>query len=206
MITDVQEYFERGCGRCARFDTPDCAARLWSSGLADLRRICLDMGLSEHAKWGHPCYMHAGRNIAIIGAFRADFRLSFFNAALMTDPNGILRQQGPNSPTADAIRFTTDADVDAQEPVIRAYLQEAMDYATRGLTAPKTETALTLPDELVEALDADPELAEAFHALTPGRQKSYVINLNGAKKPETRIARITKFRDKIIAGKGALDR
>ncbi len=206
MITNVEDYFTKGCGRCDRYDTPDCSTRLWQTGLAELRRICRESGADETAKWGHPCYVRNGRNIAIIGAFRGDFRLSFFNAALMKDPEGVLEHQGPNSQHADALRFTCNDQVQAKEAVIRAYLKEAIGYAEAGVKPEKNWTELPWPDELAEALDADPELAEAFHQLTPGRQKSYIINLNGAKKSETRIARIEKFRPKILAGKGALDR
>ncbi len=206
MITDIDDYFAKGCGRCPRFDTPDCSTKRWQAGLRSLRAICLDTGLSEHVKWAHPCYMHAGRNIAIIGAFREDFRLSFFEAALMTDPESLLEKQGPNTRYPDMIRFNANDQVAMRETTIRVYLAEAMRYAEEGRRAPKDDKALDLPDELTDALDADPELADAFHALTPGRKKSYVINLNGAKKPETRVARIEKFRDKIIAGKGAQER
>ncbi|PRY86124.1 YdeI/OmpD-associated family protein [Donghicola tyrosinivorans] len=206
MITEIEDYFDKGCDRCARFATPDCSTRLWAGGLGDLRRICRDAGLEETVKWGHPCYMHAGRNIVIMGAFRGDFRLTFFNAALMTDPEGVLERSGPNSRHPDILRFKGNDQVAAREPVIRAYLAEAMAYAQEGRKPPRDEVVLEFPEELTEALDADAELAEAFHALTPGRQKSYVINLRNAKKPETRTARIIGFRDKILAGKGALDR
>lgn len=206
MITDIEDYFLNGCGRCERFATPDCSAKFWDRGLKNLRRICLDTGLTETVKWGHPCYMHSARNIVIIGAFRGDFRISFFNAALMKDPKTVLEKQGPNTRHADMIRFTDNAQVAKMEPVIRAYLAEAMSYAEAGIKPPKEPNNIELPDELVEALDADPELAEAFHKLTPGRQKSYVINLNSTKKSETRISRIGKFRDKIHAGKGATER
>jgi uncharacterized protein YdeI (YjbR/CyaY-like superfamily) len=120
MITDIEDFFTRGCGRCDRFDTPDCSARHWQAGLADLRRNCRDMGLVETVKWGHPCYMHGGRNVAIIGAFRGDFRLTFMNAALMKDPEGMLQKQGPNSQHPDMISFETDGQVGAQEAAIRA--------------------------------------------------------------------------------------
>lgn len=206
MITKTNDYFAQGCGRCERFGTADCSARLWADGLAELRRICLGAGLEEAAKWGHPCYMHAGRNIAIIGAFRGDFRLSFFNAALLKDPESILEKQGPNTRHADMIRFTSQKQVKKLKPVVTAYLTEAAGYAEAGIKPPKDDTELELPSELIEALGADPELHEAFHKLTPGRQKSYVLNLASAKKPATRVARIAKFRDKILAGKGALDR
>jgi uncharacterized protein YdeI (YjbR/CyaY-like superfamily) len=203
VITEIEDFFTKGCGRCERFATPDCSTRRWESGLADLRRICLSAGLSEVVKWGHPTYMHAGRNIAIMGAFREDFRLTYFNPALMTDPEGALERQGPNTQNADCIRFTRNEEVQEKEAVIRAYLAEAKGYAEKGLVAPKVEREIELPDELVEAMDSDPDLAEAFHMLTPGRQKSYVIALSSAKTSATRVARIGKFRGKIIAGKGA---
>ena len=206
MITDTEDYFIKGCGRCARFDTPDCATKGWAAGLRKLREVCLSVDLEETVKWAHPCYMHAGRNIAIIGAFREDFRLSFFNAALMKDPEQVLRLQGPNTKHADMIRFTSNDGVAEMEPVIRAYLSEAKDYAERGVKPPRDDSDLAFPEELAAALDADPELAEAFRNLTPGRRKSYVINLSSAKQSETRMKRIAKFRDKIIAGKGAMER
>jgi uncharacterized protein YdeI (YjbR/CyaY-like superfamily) len=168
-----------------------------------LRRICLDMGLSEHVKWGHPCYMHAGRNIVLIGALRGDFRLSFFKAALLKDPEGLMTRQGPNTQNPDTIQFSDVAQVSALEPTLRAYIAEAMGYADAGLLPVKVPQEIELPDELVEAMDADPELAEAFHALTPGRQRSYVIVLGQAKASATKVARIEKLRPKILAGKGA---
>ena len=206
MITDPDDFFTKGCGRCERFATPDCSTRSWIDGLNDLRRICLDMGLDETVKWAHPCYMHAGRNIAIFGAFRGDFRLSFMNAGLINDTDGVLEPQGPNSQTPGMLRFTAVGQVGEMESVIRAYLRQLMDHAEAGTKPPKVEREIDMPDELTEALDADPELAEAFQALTPGRQKSYMFNLNQAKQSATRTARIEAFREKIIAGKGALER
>ena len=206
MITDVEDFFSKGCGRCERFATPDCSTRKWIGGLNELRRICRDSGLVESVKWAHPCYMHGDRNIAIIGAFRNDFRLTFFNAALMQDPEGLLEKQGPNTRYPDMIRFTDNDRVATLEPAIRSYLREAVGYAKSGTLPAKEPGAIELPDELVEALDADPELAEAFHRLTPGRQRSYAINIGSAKKPETRIARIAGFRPKILSGKGATER
>jgi len=206
MITEIDDYFTKGCGRCDRFATPDCSTRPWAQGLADLRRICRDAGLAETVKWAHPCYMHAERNIAIIGAFRADFRLSFFDAVLLKDPERILEQQGPNTRHPDMIRFSANEQVAERELLILSYLRETMVYAEQGLKPPKEENSLDLPDELVAALDDDPELAEAFLALTPGRQKSYVIALSSAKKSETRAARIASFRGKMVTGKGAMER
>ena len=206
MITDPEDFFTKGCGRCDRFATPDCSTRRWIDGLNTLRRICLEMGLTETVKWAHPCYTHAGRNVAIFGAFRGDFRLSFMNPGLLKDTEGVLEPQGPNSRTPSMIRFTAVGQVGAMEPVIRAYLRQLMDHAEAGTQAVKVAHEIDTPDELIDALDADPELAEAFHALTPGRRNSYLFNLNQAKQSATRVARIEKFRDRIIAGKGALER
>jgi len=206
LISNIEDYFNFGCGRCARFATPDCSVRHWSTGLASLRQICLDMELVETVKWGHPCYMYADRNIAIFGAFRNDFRISFMNASLLKNPSPALEPIGPNSLTPSIIRFAQNDKVFEQVAVIRAVVAELKGYAKAGIKPTSVERHFDMPDELIEALDTDPELAEAFAALTPGRQKSYMFNLSQAKKPETRIARIEKFRNKIIAGKGALER
>ena len=206
MITDVEDYFAKGCGRCDRFGTPDCSTRAWLQGLLELRRIARDMGLTETAKWGHPCYMHAGRNICIIGAFRGDFRLSFMNAALLSDPDGALERQGPNTKVPDCLRFTDTAAVAGREPLIRDLLAQAMRHAEAGTLPAKDAGDVTLPDELVQALDSDPELAEAFHSLTPGRQRSWVLHLTSSATPATRFNRIDKGRTKIMAGKGATER
>lgn len=205
MIVAIEDYFAKGCGRCARFATPECSTKRWADGLGRIRRICLELQLVETVKWAHPCYMHKGRNIVILGALRDELRVSFFGAALMQDPEAVLERQGPNTRHPDMIRFTDDAQVIAMEGILRAYLKQAMGYAEAGIRPPKQEWVLDLPDELAEALVADAELANAFHALTPGRQRSYVIHLNSAKKPETRISRIVAFRSRILAGKGAME-
>jgi uncharacterized protein YdeI (YjbR/CyaY-like superfamily) len=206
MITDADDFFTKGCGRCQRFATPDCSTRLWIEGLNGLRRICLEMGLEETVKWAHPCYMHAGRNVALFGAFRTDFRLTFLNARLLVDSEGVLEPQGPGSGTPGMIRFTAVGQVGEREPVIRTYLRQLMDHAEAGTEPPKVDREIDVSGELTDALDADPELAEAFAALTPGRRRGYLINLNQAKQPATRVARIEKFRDRIIAGRGLIER
>lgn len=205
MITDPDVYFAKGCGRCDRFATPDCSVQHWLAGVTALRRLCLAAGLTETAKWGHPCYMHAGRNVAMIAAFRDTFRLTFFDAALPPDPAGILEKRGPNSRAADQISLTDATAVDAMAPVLRDYLAAARAMAEQDRPArPRAE--LALPDELAEALEADPVLAEAFNALTPGRQRSWALHLVSSANPATRRARIEKGRDRIIAGKGATER
>jgi uncharacterized protein YdeI (YjbR/CyaY-like superfamily) len=202
MITAIEDYFTKGCGRCPRFETPDCSTRRWAAGLVALRRICLEAGLAETVKWGHPCYMWGDRNIALMGAFRDDFRLNFMNASLMTDPDGILEKRGPNTRHPDMVYFTDAAQVVAKEGIITAYLQEAIGYARAGVKPVKETGDIELQPELMDALDSDPEFSEAFMALTPGRQRSYVLHLGSTENSTTRMARIGKFRDKVLAGKG----
>lgn len=206
MITEADDYFAQGCGRCRRFGTADCATQRWAEGLAALRRLCLAAGLEEAVRWGHPCYRHAGRNVALIGALRGDFRLSLFEAGLIEDPEGLLEPSGPNAQQADMIRFRSAAEVEARAGAIRALLQQGMRHAEEGRRAPRTREVPELPEALVAALDADPEMAEAFARLTPGRQRSYVIALSDAKTAATRAARIARWRGRILAGKGALER
>ncbi|MCO4764360.1 MAG: YdeI/OmpD-associated family protein [Myxococcales bacterium] len=206
MITQIDDFFAQGCGRCGRFATPECSALLWAEGLAMLRQVCLDSGLDETVKWGHPCYTHAGRNIAILGAFRGDFRLSFFNAALLADADGVLERPGPNTRHANMIRFRDVASVEASIALLRTYLTEAKGYAASGVKPPKNTNELEVPAELADAFIADPELAGAFAQLTPGRQRSYLYHLKTAKKSSTRLARIAKARPKILAGKGQNER
>jgi uncharacterized protein YdeI (YjbR/CyaY-like superfamily) len=166
----------------------------------------LEAGLTETVKWGHPCYQLGDRNIALLGAHRDSFILTFSNAALLKDPEKILQRAGPNTQTADLVRFKDVAEVQALAPKLKAYLAEAIGYVQAGLKPVKTQAEFDLSDELIEALDADPELAQAFHDLTPGRQRSYAIALNSTQNSATRRARIDKFRPKILRGKGASER
>lgn len=206
MITDIEDYFTRGCGRCARFGTPGCSVRLWSAGVNALRDICRAAGLDETVKWGHPCYVHAGRNIAIIGAFRDDFRLSFLDAVLLDDTQGLLERQGPNTRHPDAIRFRDAAQVQARRDAILSLLHQAMGHAAAGRRPPRAPADIDLPPSLVLALDADPELAEAFHRLTPGRRRSHALHVGAAKAEATQLSRIAALRGRILAGRGANER
>lgn len=204
MITEAGTFFTDGCGRCPRFATDACSARLWSAGVARLRQMCLEAGLEESLRWGHPCYRHNGRNLALIGAFQGDFRLTFPDASVLVDDAGLLEPAGPNSPTATTIRFTSTEDLTHHAASLAALLAQARARAEAGeRPAPRPAAEVDLPELLLSALEDDPDLAEAFHALTPGRQRSYVIALSSAKTDATRAARIARFGDRILAGKGA---
>lgn len=203
MITDIEDYFTKGCGRCDRFATADCSTRRWIEGLNELRAICKEVGLEEHVKWGHPCYVHQGRNVALLGAFRDNFRFNFMNASLLKDPEGVLEKQGEMSQNPSMLRFTHNGQVAEKRDIIIAYLKELMGYAEAGIKPQREAREFELPEELIEALASDPEFSEAFDALTLGRQRSYAIVIGGAKQSATRAKRVEKYRDKIFAGKGA---
>jgi uncharacterized protein YdeI (YjbR/CyaY-like superfamily) len=177
----------------------------WPNEIAALRPVLLGAGLDEHIKWRKPCYSHAGKNIVIVQEMKKFLALMFFKGALLEDPEGILREQGPNSRSARRIEFTSVADVERLAGTVAAYLQEAIDIAEARLTI-DAPPPLQLAGELRERLDADPELRTAFESLTPGRRREYNLYFAGAKKPETRAARVEKYADKILAGKGMRDR
>lgn len=206
-IATSDDYFQNGCGRCERFSTPECATQVWRTELAVLRQLCLSLGLQEVLKWGCPCYVHAGRNIAIVGALRQSLCIGFFDAALLSDPQGLLQRAGPRARQADVLRFRSSEELAAQAATVQDLLQQAMACAQVGQRPDKTaREPLSLPDELRLALAEDAELAWAFERLTPGRQRSYVIHLEAAKKPQTRLSRLANLRSHILAGKGVSER
>lgn len=202
MIKDPNIYFIDGCGRCNKAGTDACKARIWTEGLALLRALCRDAGLEEIARWGHPCYALNGSNVVMIVAFQGDFQLSFFKASLMKDPENLFSKRGENTQVASIINFTSADQVREMTPVITAYIQEAIAIEKAGLKPERKVASFDIPQELVDAMDADAELAEAFAALTPGRQRGYCLTIGGAKQSATRINRIEKYRAQILQGKG----
>lgn len=182
-------------------------ANRWRDETTALRAILLDCGLTEELKWGKPCYTFQGSNIAIIQGFKPHCALMFFKGALLKDTARVLRSQGANTQSALRMEFTEVPQVAAQEPILRAYLAEAIDVETAGLEIEfKEKHELVLPDELLEAFRKNPKLEAAFHTLTPGRQRAYNLHFTGAKRSETRAARVAKCAPQILAGKGLNDR
>lgn len=179
----------------------------WQSEMEALRALALGEGLAETTKWAKPTFTHDGANIAILQPFARELRLMFFKGAILPDPENLLGSQGENTQSARVLRVTSVDDITRHAPAIRALLQAAIAAETAGLSAPMpARHALTLPDELVDRLDADPDLAAAWAALTPGRQRSWVLHLQSAKQPATRHARIDKARPAILAGRGQTER
>ena len=170
-----------------------------------LRSILLDCGLDEERKWGKPCFLFEGRNVAIIQPFKAHCALMFFKGALLEDTHGLLRSQGENTQSAMRLEFTSEAQV--RKAVVQSYVKQAIAVEKAGLkVAFKAKDELELPEELTQMLQKDRRLAKAFDALTPGRRRGYVLHFTAAKQSQTRTARIEKCMPRILAGKGLNDR
>lgn len=180
-------------------------AKRWQGEMQKLRSILLDCGLDEHLKWGKPCFMFEEKNVAIIQPFKEHCSLLFFKGALLKDSHGLLRSQGDNTQSALRLEFTSEAQV--KKSVVKSYVKQAIAVQKAGLTVDfKAKRELELPEELTRILNKDRKLAKAFNALTPGRQRAYVLYFTGAKQSKTRTARIEKSVPKILAGKGMNDR
>ena len=191
MDPDVDAYLER--------------SERWPDEIARLRPVLLGCGLTETIKWGKPCYGHDGRNIAIVQEMKDFLALMFFKGALLRDPDGVLRSQGPNSRAARRVELTSVDDVARLSDTVRALVEEAIAVEEAGLeVTPAPE--LELVEELRDRLDADDALREAFEALTPGRRREYGLHVAGAKQATTRRDRVERCVPRILAGKGLRDR
>ena len=177
----------------------------WPDEMAALRPILLGCGLGEAIKWGKPCYSHDGSNIAIMQEMKDFLSLMFFKGALMDDPAHILESQGPNSRSALRVCFTSVDQIEQLADTISSYVEEAILVEASGQEVPPAPK-LELVAELTERLAADSGLADAFFALTPGRQREYNLHFSDAKQSATRVGRIDKLAPKILAGKGMRDR
>jgi uncharacterized protein YdeI (YjbR/CyaY-like superfamily) len=178
----------------------------WSVEFAALRQLCLASGLNEELKWGQACYELDGRNVVLIHGFKDYCALLFMKGALLKDPKGILIQQTKNVQAARQIRFASLADINKQKGAVKAYLREAIAVEKSGVKVEmKSAAQFDVPEEFLKPLDDDPKLAEAFHALTPGRQKGYLLHFAGAKQSATRAARVEKHVPRILKGLGLDD-
>lgn len=180
--------------------------RPWRDELAALREILLAEGLTEALKWRQPCYVAHGGNIAILASLSDSVTVSFLKGVLLDDPDRRLESPGPNSRSARYMRFDDLEGLKADADVLRGFVRQAIENQKAGRKVDLPKDDISLPDEMVEAMDADPDLAEAFAALTPGRQRGWVLHFSGAKKAETRRDRIGKARPAILDGKGIHDR
>ena len=199
---EVDTYLMDGCGRCSYYQTPECKVHTWVEELMELRKIALDCGLHEDYKWSQPCYTLHDKNILIVTAFKAYACISFFKGALLKDPYKLLIKPGDSSQAARQLRFTGAKDILAMQSMIREYIFEAMEIEKSGLTIAYKKNPEPIPLELAQKMEEDTDLKSAFEALTPGRQRSYILHIGQAKQADTRRSRVEKCRAKIFSGKG----
>jgi uncharacterized protein YdeI (YjbR/CyaY-like superfamily) len=178
----------------------------WSEELRRLRSILLDCGLSERFKWRKPAYGWAEGNVAVLMRYKEFAALNFLKGVLLADPDGALVAPGENSQAARQLRFTSVAEIDVREALLRAFVGQAIELEKAGRKVDfKAKRELTLPDELLARFTEKPQLKTAFEALTPGRQRAYVLYISTAKQPATRSARVARCEPRILAGKGMND-
>ena len=181
-------------------------AKNWQEELKLLRTIVLDCGLTEELKWGVPCYTLQKSNIVLIHVFKEYCALLFFKGALLNDTNGILVQQTENVQAARQIRFTTVREIVEMEAVLKAYIYEAIEVEKAGFKVNlKKTTEFKMPEEFKNKLNKNPTLKAAFDALTPGRQRAYMLHFSAPKQSKTRESRIEKSIEQILNGKGLND-
>ncbi|TGL58732.1 YdeI/OmpD-associated family protein [Leptospira sarikeiensis] len=178
----------------------------WKVEFENLRQIALDAGLTEELKWGQPCYTYQENNIVLIHGFKEYCAFLFFKGALLKDPKGILVQQTKNVQSARQIRFTSLQEITKKKSVLKTYIREAIGVEKAGLKVNFKKTSeFEMPEEFINKLDEVPELKVAFDALTPGRQKGYLLFFAAAKQSKTRESRIEKYIPQILKGKGLND-
>src|SRR6266481_4107691 len=181
-------------------------AKKWREEFQKLRMVCLECGLTEELKWGKPCYRYQKSNIVLIHGFKDYCALLFFKGALLKDAKGILVQQTENVQAARQIRFTNVREIVEMEPVLKAYIQEAIEVERAGLKVNYKKTSeFKLPEEFQKKLAEIPALKTAFAALTPGRQRGYILYFSAAKQSKSRESRVKKCMKQILDGKGLND-
>jgi len=181
-------------------------AKKWQEELEKLRMICLDCGLDEELKWGQPCYMFHGSNVVIIGELKDHCALSFFKGALLYDAEGILKAPGENTQSGRWVKFSSVREIAEMEPILKAYIYEAIEVEKAGVKVRlKTTADFLIPEEFQLKLNAIPALKTAFYALTPGRQRAYLLHFAAPKQSQTRAARVEKYIPQILIGKGLND-
>ncbi len=206
MNPQIDTYLADGCGRCPLGGTPQCKVNDWREELKQLRLIILESGLVEELKWGVPCYTFEKSNVLVMAAFKDYCSVSFFKGVLIEDDKSVLVKPGENSQAARLIRFTSVQQVLDLELTLKDYINKAIEVEKTGLKVSfKQPSEQDIPDEFQQKLDELPALKAAFKALTPGRQRGYLLYFSGAKQSKTRASRIQKYIPKILEGKGFHD-
>jgi len=196
-------FIDKGCGRCAHFDTPDCKVNTWRSELMALRSIIQAFGLDEEMKWGVPCYTLNGKNVLNISALKNHCTLVFFKGSLIDE--AILDKPGPHSQAVRYIRIHSMKDLEAKTSAIQKCVQTAIENEKAGRQVTFSQDSEPMPGELRQMMAEDMAFEMAFNALTPGRQRGYIIYFSAGKQSATRLRRIEKYYGNIMRGEGMHD-
>jgi uncharacterized protein YdeI (YjbR/CyaY-like superfamily) len=181
-------------------------AKKWKEEYEKLRNIVLECDLTEEFKWMHPCYTFENKNIVLIHGFKEYCALLFHKGALLKDEHGMLIQQTENVQAARQIRFTNVQQIVEMESILKAYIKEAIEVEKAGLEVEyKKHAEYIIPEELQHKFDEMPALKTAFEALTPGRQRAYILHFSKPKQSKTRVSRVEKCMEQILDGKGLND-
>ena len=181
-------------------------SKQWQEELSLLRELVVSAGLTEEFKWRAPCYTHQGKNIVMLGALKNSCTLSFFQGALLDDPQGLLQKPGPNCRATRVLRFTSVKEITPLKAKLRGFLKQAKQLEEAGQRVDfAQDREVEMPAEFAQLLDESAELQAAFHGLTPGRQRAYLLYFAAAKQSKTRVARVEKYRQQILDGKGLND-
>lgn len=205
MNPKVNKYLIDGCMRCKYGGTPQCKVLNWVEELELLRQIVLETGLTEEIKWGVPVYTHNGKNVLTVNALKESANIGFFKGVLLADKHKILQQQG-NLQSDRIIKFTNVNDIENVKDILKSYILEAIAVEESGKKVELGKNPEPIPDELLKAFEQDPAFKEAFSALTPGRQRGYIIHFSQPKQSQTRTGRIEKYKKTIFNGIGLNDR
>jgi uncharacterized protein YdeI (YjbR/CyaY-like superfamily) len=206
MNPQVDKYLVDGCMRCKFGGTPNCKVNNWAKELEELRKIVIKSALVEELKWGMPCYTLNNKNILMISAFKEYACISFFKGVLLKDKEKMLAAHGESSQSARMIKYTNSIQIKQQSSIIKAYIEEAIEIENSGGKVEFKKNPEPIPEELTVEFNKDLKFKKAFHELTPGRQRGYIIYFSQPKSTQSKLNRIEKCRENILNGIGLNDR
>ena len=201
----VDKYLVEGCMRCKYGGTAQCKVLNWIAEIELLRQIVLETGLKEEIKWGVPVYTFNGKNVVTVNALKESANIGFFKGVLLKDKSKILQQQG-NLQSDRLVKFKNVTEIENIKDTLHQYILEAIAIEESGKKVEFKKNPEVMPSELTEFLESDSGFKKSFYALTPGRQRAYIIHFSKPKHSQTRIERIKKFKENILNGIGLNDR
>lgn len=204
--TNADSFLADGCGRCSKFKTPACKALFWNKPLVALRATLLASGLTEEMKWGVPCYTLGGKNVAMLLAMKEHCAVAFFRGAELDPDGALLESAGENSQASKQLRFRSMDDVKEKQGALVTLLDEAIQLERAGAKKRVATPEMAMAEELALLLAADAALHAAWEALTPGRRRSHLLHITGAKQAETRQRRAEGCVAFVLEGRGFNER